>query len=302
MKRYILVFLVIFFLEGALPAAATPFINIETRSINGTLTGIQIVERTRPAAGDEYTAAYTNHAGEAATTPPVRATGAGLAAIDLLAKPGTPVTVTNITEEITNPAFIASVFSPPLNIVVSEFGINPGSMLTLAGNTFALSGGFTAVQNAVNYDPASPSYGTELGYITNTNITGGGAGGTFQFDIGNVSTQTNLASVWSQVLLNGFPVDGVSTEQDFSFAGMLVLNSISTPFSGLFDGTATFFEDGSTTAQGTLNLSTSFGPASGFISASAIPQLVAVPEPGTNVLMLAGLLIIVAFGRRRNAV
>ncbi len=290
MKPSVLILLVSSLLGGIPPAAATPFTSTATRTLNGTLTGVQIQGTRR--VPDEYQATYTNAAGAVVTTSRT-ATGLGTAFIGIVgAKDGTTITVTNLTESITNPAIVASTFSPPSNIVVSDFEINSGSVLTLAGSTFTLSGGFTAVQTAVNYDPTSPSYGIELGFIADASITGTGVAGTFQFGlVGNTSTETHLASVWEQVLLDGFPVGGVSTEQDFEFAGILMFGTVPTPFSGFFDGTATFFADGSTTAQGTLNLTTSFGPASGPISASAVPQVVPTPGIGTFALILLGLLV-----------
>jgi hypothetical protein len=69
-------------------------------------------------------------------------------------------------------------------------------------------------------------------------------------------------------------------------------------FTGAFDGAITFFDDGSTTALGTLTMNTDFGLATGTLSASAFPVLV-VPEPTSLGLLSLGL-IVFAFSYTRT--
>src|SRR5207249_2431322 len=95
-----------------------------------------------------------------------------------------------------------------------------------------------------------------------------------------------------------FPPEGISIPDNFAFFGTLDFNGIISPLAGAFNGAVTFFEDGSTTAQGTLTMNTDLGLATGTLSASAVPKL--VPEPASLGLLSFGL-IGLAFSRKRTA-
>ena len=84
----------------------------------------------------------------------------GFASVAINPKSGTPVTVTNNTESITNPAKVASatdVFTPGTNTVVTNFVVNQPSILTAGGVVLGLSGSFITTQVTLDTDPASPS-------------------------------------------------------------------------------------------------------------------------------------------------
>ena len=299
MKSYIVPAMFCFLVGFGHVAGATQFtVEKVVEGANDTMTGILISEKT--TKGDTYTTTYTTQGGKPFTTEPESAgKSSGMLDVFIQPKPTTTYTVTNLTEKITKGPFVASandIFTPGVNVVVSDFTVNPGSQLTFAGNTFALTGGFTTIETNVDYNPQSPTYGSETGHVQAVDLVASGAQGlTFAFGLG--STQLNLAPVWAQVLPTGiFPAEGISVPDSFAFSGMLDFDSLASPFTGDFNGAITFFDDGSTTALGALTINTDFGPATGTLSASALPRL--VPEPASlSLLSLA--LIGLAFSRRR---
>lgn len=281
---------------------ASPFTRTPSTAINSSTIEIQIIQSL--PGSERYVARYTDKTGAAAVTPATTSTMYGSARIDITdAKHGTPVYVDNLTEGITAPAFVADVFSPSSNRVVSEFHVALGSAVTVGGNTFALSGGFTTIQNQFDDDPTSSSFGVERGYVTNSTLTGHGDAGTFVLSLDAAPTVTNLKPAWDIVNSTGFPSSGVAIAQGFSFNGRLNINGSETAVSGTFEGSVNFLPDGSTNATGSFSLSSLLGSGEGTLSASAMPELVPVPEPETYALMLVGLLGIGVKFRRtaRNA-
>ena len=216
----------------------------------------------------------------------------GLRFFPITAIPGT-ITVVNTSEPTIAPMFaLINSFDPPFNVVVDAFAISPGSALQLAGNSFALTGGFTEVDTSISFDPTSALYGVEGGYITSTNIQGSGPGGAVQLTLtGQPTYSLDLAPLWTQAFADGMiPAGGLSASAQINLAGILYLNSTPLPFTGTYNETTTFYDDGTTMDSGTLNLITANGPITGSQSGSATPQL--APEPGTLTLLglaLAGL-------------
>lgn len=306
-KHFVPAFALSLALGGIPQATAHPFTIGPSKDItNSTIVRVGI-DLTKPGTGpgglfsqDHFSISYTDYNTKLPVTKFATADLlTGSTAVDIQAVPGT-VTVKNLDEAVPNQTAQVNIFDPPSNVVVSAFKINPGSNLVLGGNTLALSGGFSAVQTTVDYDPASPTYGVETGYIDAISIQASGAPGTAILHVAPTTTQTSLAGVWSQLLpLTGpYPAGGVSAPDAFSFSGMLEFNSSMTPFDATFDGTITFLEDGSTTALGTLAMSTSFGSVTGTLSASAFPQLVPEPETGSLDLLGLGLIGLVLRGRQ----
>jgi PEP-CTERM motif len=209
-------------------------------------------------------------------------------AIDAI--PGT-ITVTNLSEPKIAPAFASmNSFDPPNNAVVSAFIIDPNSSsLTFGGNSFALAGGFTAIDTSVSYDPTSPLYGMEGGSVVSSNIVGNGAPGLIQLTLTGAPNYTlDLAPIWATTLANdGIPTGGLSAVTDLSLAGFLTLGSSNIAFTGTFIGNTTFFDDGSTMESGALDLQTAVGEVKGSLSATAMP--VDTPEPSSLTLLGLGL-------------
>jgi hypothetical protein len=276
-------------------ANATPFTNKFVTTVNGTVTGITITEPGGPPyPGDSYSISWTDETGTPRTTIVTVPPGTGQTTVAITPKEGTTVTVTNTTEAIVNPALTASLddkFDPPANVVVTAFSVDAGSNLVLGANTFTLSGGFTAIQTGVDYDPLSATYGTETGFLRSIDLLATGPAGALTFDFGSfVPTTTDLRPVWEQLVAGTvFPDVGLFATQTFSFFGNVLFGALTSPFTGQFIGQVGFFPDGSTTAFGTLVIDTNFGVATGQLSVTGMPRVVAVPEPAPLSLFVVGL-------------
>lgn len=193
-------------------------------------------------------------------------------------------TVKNVTENKV-PTATVQLFAPGSNEVVSEYALATNSSLVSGTDVFAMSGGYTTVDTNVDYDPSSPTFGTETGFLSKVDIVASGSAGTVKFNLAsNPTYSVNLAPIWGEDI----PPGGLSVPLDVTFSGTLFFNAIPSSFSGTFSGTDTFFTDGSTTDQGTITFDTDFGVFTGNLTASAQPVLVAVPETSTWVEMLIG--------------
>ncbi len=258
---------------------------VQSGLINDTVTGYHVQSSTMAGQGEEITVSYTNTSNAASTANPGTLTGGGTTVgrlnFNIQAKPGSTITVTNLTEGTTaTTTASATIFTPPTNTVVSAFTLGGGSSLSFGGDTFALTGGFTAIDTHVDYNPLSPTFGMEGGSIQDVAIGGSSGGNTVSLLLSTPPTYSlALAPLWASAIPGGIPDGGLSTPADLALSGTLLFDSVHIPFTGTFTGTVTFLNDGSTTEQGSLSLLTSFGTATGSLSGSAIPQLEPVPEP-----------------------
>jgi hypothetical protein len=222
--------------------------------------------------------------------------GLGISTITINAKPGsgTPIIGSDTTEKTVAPGIVADAFTPGSNEVVSRFAIDTGS-LDVGGNAFALSGTFTAIATNVVYDSTSPAFGDESGFGTAIDIQAVGPGGTIAIDSSFSGPYTmNLASLWSATLPDSIPFT-------LPLNGTLSLNGLSTPFTGSFGGTDTFFFDGSDTVTGNISLATALGDVTGTLTATANPQI--TPEPGTlGMLLIGGIALTGMSGKARRAI
>lgn len=254
--------------------SATPVVNTTQTLV--TVTGVVCSDGN--GNGDGITLNYTDATGKPATA------GGSLNAIKtatfkITAKSGTKILATDTTENQSGSA-TAAAFSPPANQVASVYTINPGSSVTLAGNTYQVAGGYTIIDTDVVYDPSSPNFGNESGFLSSVNVTATGAAGTVDFTLDGTPIYTaNLAAIWAQPSLPAT----VSIPTAVELAGTLMVDGMSTPFTGTLSDVTTFFPNGSQTDMDTLSFETDFGPLSGTISASATPEL--VPEPASLVLL-----------------
>lgn len=268
---------------------AGPFTVSTTTEKNETETRVKV----SGVVGESFLVTYTDANGkQQQRSVTISLFGAGNTLIQ--PKKGTTVTIKNQTQPaVPASTFVASLFDPPSNIVVSDYAINVGSTLNFGGDLFDIVGSFTTIDTTIDYDPFSPSYGIEEGFLSEFDIQAIGPTGVVTFDINGTPTYTqDFSSIWGLLI----PPIGLSMPYLTSFSGDLAFNSSVSPFTGDFIGEITFFDDGSQTVSGALNMSTGFGLASGALTASAKPSL--VPSPAT--LPLLGLGLIFLLGHRFN--
>jgi hypothetical protein len=213
---------------------------------------------------------------------------AGTVTFKITAKAGTNINAQNVTETPnTFDKTKAVAFNPPMNRVESVYLVNAGSSVTVGGNTFNVTGGYTVINTNVDY-----STGAETGHLAAVNIDASGPAGTVLFTLsGTPAFDVNLSPIWAEPTLPAT----VTIPTDVAIAGTLSVNGSSSPFTGTLTDSTTYYPDGSQTDVDTLAFSTNFGSLTGTISATATPVLVA--EPSTWVLFGSGLLALGA-GRR----
>lgn len=262
---------------------------------NKTTTGITVTAG-RLAAGESISVSYTNANGKVTTETGTINQG-GWANFTFTPKAGTKINVTDTTEGTTGSVIAAATFDPPNNRVFSDFTVESTSYLDFAGNTFVLGGGFTAIDTSISYDPLSAGFGIEGGAVYDTAITGASGQDTVTLMLSSpASYSLNLAPLWAAAIPGGF-TGSLSTPTSLLLAGELMYNGTAIPFTGSFDGTVSFLDDGSTREDGALTLNTRLGTATGQISASAIPVL--VPEPHTASILALGLVVLAGLGDGR---
>lgn len=264
---------------------AGPFTQTHDRVKQDTETEIII---TGPVL-DVYEVTWTDVTGAPQTDTVTTGSALFKPHLNIPAKKGTTVTVTNTSEPNIPPqSFVASLFTPPSDVVITSLVVQPGSVASVAGNSFALVGGFTTIATKVDYDPSSPTFGTLAGIIPASafNFEGTGSAGSIHAILNaDQLWSINLAGIWGQIT----PAEGLSVAFDQVLAGTFFFNSSPFPFSGDFIGTATFFPGNFETICGTL----ASGALTGNFCASGQSILLSVPEPSSLLLFLFGLLVLV---------
>jgi hypothetical protein len=264
-------------------AVASPF----TVSLVDNATSVEI----KGAPNEMFKVLYLSANGTLGQTS-VTTDAAGTATVGPVVKASKTAEVQNMSEP-TQPVQSVSVFSPGSTNVVSTYALAAGSSLTFGTSVFALSGGYTTVDTIVDYDPSSPTYGTETGFLGGLNIAASGTAGTVTFDLASEPAYSvNLASIWGEQI----PPAGLSVPIDVTFSGTLSFASSSSPFTGTFVGTDTFLSDGSTIDQGTISFDNDFGLFTGNLTASALPVVEPVPEPSSASLFMTAIGAITLLG------
>jgi len=244
-------------LIGPAPLIAGPFTITTDRVKQGTETEIII---TGPPL-ETYEVDYTDSSGVSHTESVTSGSALFKPHTTVGAAKGTTVTVRNTSESaIPATTFVASKFTPPSDIVVTQLTVQPGSAVTVGGNSVALSGGFTTIANAVDYIPSSPTYGTLSGVIPTSSFNVNGANLQIALSA-NAPWMINLASIWGQ----NIPDSGLAVPFSQPLSGTIFINSVPNPFTGNFTGTVTFFADNLETICGTIN----FGAGNGTLCGSA---------------------------------
>lgn len=245
---------------------------------------------------DVYSVTWTDAKGVSHTSSVTSGSALFKPHITISPKKGTTVTVKN-ESELAVPAqtFVASLFTPPSDVVNTTLVIQPGSFASVGGNTFSLGGTFSTIANAVDYDPVSPTYGQLSGVIPTSgfDIHGSSPSGNIQLALNNPQPWSlNLAGIWGQDV----PPEGVGVAFNQPLDGTLFFNSTPIPLSGNFIGAVTFFPDNSETICGQLQ----FGAITGNLCASGLSVTTPVPEPGVYALMLGGLGVVGTLAQRRK--
>jgi autotransporter-associated beta strand protein len=199
----------------------------------------------------------------------------GYVGVEIHEKPGTPVTVRNLTESPVNLAVgTANTLQPGQNTSNTALALaTTQSTLDLGGNTYNLGGQFETVANQVEYSNLSPNYGNLSGTIpaANFHVQGSGNAGTVALSLNSGSPWTqNLASIWGQVP----PPSGLSVAFSAPLSGTLLDNSGSSSFVGSMSGSVTYFDNDQETISANLSVTAGSLTGSGTIVASGQSQLV----------------------------
>lgn len=245
---------------------------------------------------DVYSVTWTDAAGLSHTSSVTSGSALFKPHITISPKKGTTVTVKNVSElAIPAQTFVASLFTPPSDVVNTTLVIQPGSFASVGGNTFSLGGTFSTIANAVDYAPASPTYGQLSGVIPTSgfDVHGSSPAGDLQLTLNSPQPwNLNLANAWGQDV----PPQGVGVPFSQPIDATLFFNSTPMALSGNFAGAVTFFPDNSETICGQLQ----FGAVTGNLCASGLSVMAPVPEPGGPLLMLGGLGLMGVLVQRRK--
>jgi hypothetical protein len=158
-----------------------------------------------------------------------------------------------------------AALNPPAATITTVASVEPGSSLSVGGQTFVLGGSFSAIDTAVDYDPSSPTYGDVSGVIAagDFDVVGSGSGGNVTLELnGDQPYTVNLADVWAAPDYVG---QSVTIHEPIS--GMAIYNGTTGDFTGTVDVTDVFSEEGADNISLTYNLTSDFGPITGNISA-----------------------------------
>jgi len=276
---------------GLVPAAprAGPFVTDTSPIGQSTSTDVII----RGVAGESFTIAYVDAGGVARTKVVTLPSNLPLHTTVPAGK-ATTITITNNSQPAEPAQTEKSLALGPGPIqATTVLAMNQGSMLNLFGQPVALQGGFTTVATNVDSLPGSPGYGELSGRVPSSFFDVffdiGGDQGQLLLDGIGPPFSLNVASVWDATV----PDTGLSVPFTQALAGQILFQGSSTPFSGLIDGTVTFFPDNHETIAGSITLA---GIGSGSFSASGRTT---IPEPDSLALLGAGLLVLATAMSRR---
>ena len=211
-------------------------------------------------------------------------------------------------------ANVASLGAPPGTVGTTVATVLNGSAAAIGGATFALHGGFTAIDNAVDYNPSSPTYGQVSGFVPAALLALSGSdghGNTLSLALtGDAAFSLGLASVWNYIAANGDVAGQTAAIAVAPVSGIAVFDGQPVSFAGTVGGTETFgdpqfdpnplvgLDPAIDSFDLTFKLSTAAGELiDGTILASG-PEA-AIPEPSSFGL-LAGALLGSAFVARRS--
>jgi hypothetical protein len=193
---------------------------------------------------------------------------------------------------------IAQIFMPPTNEVVTSLTVLPGSTVTFEGTTVALTGGFTAVETALD---------------SNGNMSGNVLAS--RFSLGNSSIGLNI-TLTGNVPFTFNVTSAVLAAQSQSFMSAsipLPLTPLSVDFdinnqvfsaTGTVGGTLTTFPGNQDLDTFVASLTSPSGPITMSINTFAPSVVTSVPEPSSFITfgLGAAALLTYEWRRRRQAV
>lgn len=211
-------------------------------------------------------------------------------------------------------ANVASLGSPPGTTGMTVATVSSGSTAAVGAASFALTGGFTAIDNAADYNPLSPTYGQVSGFVPAGLLSLSGSDGhghTLALALSSDATfSLDLASIWTYIATNGDVAGQTATITVASVAGTAFYDGSPLSFTGTVGGTETFGDPsfdpspaiGLDPAIDTYNLTFDLTPAAGGAITGTIlasgPEAL-IPEPGSLGMLASGLLGAMALARRR---